>query len=166
MEDPGTNREQGGVFRAILKFISRARQFISAPKMIEILYFLAYWILIPVALTKNDLIITFHLSIIVIRSSVIKNLLNAILSVLWRIILTLVISIIFVYWFAVWAYSTRIGTLYPNSSCNTLFKCFFATFDQTFKNDGGVGPYTDGTEKAYENTTSKTSNYIISSHQV
>lgn len=122
---------------------------------IELLYYALFWSLNIVALNVHPFFLTFHLSIIIIRSSVIQNLLGAIFGILGKIILTLVIALIVIYWFTIWSFSGDLANYYPNSTCNSLLKCFLVTFDQTFKNNGGVGPYTDQTSKAYDNTSSK-----------
>ena len=122
---------------------------------LELIYYVLFWVLALLALVHHPFYITFHLSIIIISSSIIQNLLNAIFSVLKKIIFTLVICLIVVYWFTIWSYGSSLADSYPDGTCNSLFKCFLVTFDQTFKNNGGIGPYTDGTKKAYSESSGK-----------
>jgi hypothetical protein len=136
---------------------------LSITSDLELIYYTVFWILALLGIIQHPFYITFHLSIIIIRSSIIQNLLNAIFSVLGKIILTLVICLIVVYWFTIWSYASKMADSYPDGTCNSLFKCFLVTFDQTFKNNGGIGPYTDGTKKAY-GESSGTHSVHVDSH--
>lgn len=119
----------------------------------ELLYYTLFWVLNVVSVALHPFYLTFHLSIIIIRSSIIKNLLYAIFGIIGKIILTLVIALIAIYWFTIWSYSGDLSANYPNSTCNSLLKCFLVNYDQTFKNNGGVGPYTDQGQMAYTNAS-------------
>ena len=48
---------------------------------------------------------------------------------------------------------------YPDNSCYSLLSCFVITIDQTFKNNGGIGPFL--TPIYTYNTTTETSSYNI-----
>merc|ERR1712054_31164 len=60
----------------------------------------------------------------------------------WRsLLLTFCLFIVIVYFFAVFAYADVVH--YPENTCESLAQCFITTFDQGFKNDGGVGGFLD-----------------------
>jgi len=65
----------------------------------------------------------------------------------WRaLLLTFVLFVFIVYWFSLIAFAGWVS--YPTESCDTLLTCFGTTFDQGFKNDGGIGGFLDSFDAA------------------
>lgn len=57
-----------------------------------------------------------------------------------RIAITFVLYIVLSYFFAVLAF-TYFKDDVPEYNCQTMWRCLLVTFDQGFKNDGGLGGF-------------------------
>ena len=99
---------------------------------LELIYYGAFWALLVVAACDHPLVIGFHLSIVIIRSSIIKDLLIAILTVSGKMICALLTLLIAVYWLTIWSFLDY-SEYYPGDVCNSLLKCFLVDIDQNFK---------------------------------
>lgn len=124
-------------------------QLISISTDLELIYYAIFWILLIAAATGHPLLISLHISIIIIRSGIIKDLINAIFSVLGKILCSLLTMLLVIYWLTIWSY-TNFSNYYPENSCNSLLKCFYVNFDQNFKNNGGAGTYISSVKQAYD----------------
>ena len=117
-------------------------EILSITTDIELVYYALFWILAIYAICAQPLCLAFHMSIIIIRSSIIKDLLGSIFSVLHKLFFAVIALLLAVYWFTIWSFN-RLQGHYKNETCNTLLKCFVSTFTENFKQNGGVGPYLD-----------------------
>ena len=87
------------------------------------------------------LLFSMHLLWIFNHASDAEKVLYAVYRPARALFFTLVLFLFFVYWFACAAYSKMV--VYPPNSCTSLASCVTTTFDQGFKNDGGIGGYLD-----------------------
>ena len=94
-------------------------------------YYAAYIAFALLGLLLHPFFFVFHLSDF-LRIELLKNVIKAI----WRprkpLLLTLLIFLLVQYFFTIVGY-TFFNDNYVQGSCDTLWKCFFTTFDQTFK---------------------------------
>ena len=126
---------------------------------IELFYFALFWALLMVSAFDHPLLVCVHLSIIIIQSSVIKDLLIAIITVSRKIIATLVLLLLVIYWLTLWSFDTY-AQYYPDNTCNSLLKCYFVGIDQNFKSSGAE-LYVSSVLNSYDDTASKGITYNL-----
>ena len=129
------------------------REIVNIAMDLELIYYSAFWVFLIIVACDHPLVVCVHISIVIIRSSIIKDLLIAIFTVSGKIICSLLTLLIAVYWLTIWSY-LDFTAYYPDNTCNSLLKCFLVDFDQNFKNNGGVGTYVSTKKIAYENSSS------------
>lgn len=110
-----------------------------------VLYYLAYIFVAFLGIFVNTLFFSFHLLDVVARFQVLKNVLRSVVYP-WKVLtLTGVLYLIMVYMFTIFGfYFIREDFVDPDegyTECDSLLECFFVTFDQGFKHDGGLGGY-------------------------
>lgn len=109
----------------------------------EVLYYLTYGTLAFIATLFHPFFFAFHLSEVVLRYPVLRNIIKSIWDPKKSLFLTLVLIFILNYYFSLVSYVSLSGK-YDNSKCETLIICFMATFDYAFKNNGGIGGWFNG----------------------
>lgn len=100
----------------------------------QLLYYLAYGALALVGALKHEFFFTFHMTEILVRYPYI---IKAVWEPRKQLFLTLVLFILIEYFFTVIGYVSFYE--YYAFRCENIYMCFFETFDQTFKDNGGIG---------------------------
>lgn len=140
-----------------VKTFKKLSNFVKASVLIAkdpwIIYYLLYFIFSVLGLVYPPLFF-FCLTYVIVRSSILINVLRAIYEPRKQIVLTLILLIIINYFFTLYEYSRLYGDFDSNlaNSCYSVWSCLTITIDQAYKGDGGVGgfmplPYTSGTSK-------------------
>lgn len=105
----------------------------------DVIYYSAYVILAVIGTFVHPFFFAFHLFDIVKRKQALTNVLKAITgqfqSLFWTFALFLIIEYVFALIGYYWLKSDFEG------NCPSLLICFLNTFDQGFKNDGGLGGF-------------------------
>lgn len=108
---------------------------------VDVIYQMCFFTFSVLALSVHPFFFSIHLLDILYRD---PSLQSVVMSVVlpWRsLVLTLVLIIIIVYLFSIWAYVQFYKDFYL--ACDSLLMCFRTTFDQGFKNSGGIGMWLD-----------------------
>jgi len=108
----------------------------------EIYYHLIVLTLGILGVTLHPFFFAFHLVNVVLSNEKLTDVLQAFLGPLTEIILTFLFFFILVYIFAVMGY-VFYSDMYPEYTCYSLFACFIATLDQSFKRNGGYSAFLD-----------------------
>ena len=85
----------------------------------------------------------FMLVELVVRIEVMKNVLLAIYVPRQQIIITLILFLVLIYFFSLFALQYFTSHFPNQKDTNTFLKTYLRMFDQTFKQDGGIGTYLD-----------------------
>jgi hypothetical protein len=80
---------------------------------------------------------------ICIRIKQVNNIIFAIYKPRYQIILTLILFLIFIYYFSLIALTSMSDLFKYDQDTHTMIDCILRIFDQTFKQDGGIGNYLD-----------------------
>eukprot|EP00347_Sterkiella_histriomuscorum_P002926 403366261 len=105
------------------------------------LYYMLYIVFALLAITIHPFFIAFHLSDIIIRSPLLKDLLMAIWEPKEQIILTILLFFVIEYVFSLVAFGF-FYEYFPDYNCTgSLVQCFVVVLDQTFKAGAGIGGY-------------------------
>jgi len=110
-----------------------------------VLILLSWWAI----LSDAYLLFSCHLALIFRHATDVKKVVLAVVRPFRALSVTLALFCIIVYWFAAFAYAWPTEIVYPDKTCSTLMQCFFVTWDQGFKNDGGIGGFLDGAVPLY-----------------
>ncbi|CAI2387002.1 unnamed protein product [Moneuplotes crassus] len=136
--------------RAFTKFIYEA---ISDWR---IMYHILLFLLTLTGVVFHPFFYTFLLTVFVYRRKALMDVLKAIVKPYESLGLTILLMFMVIYAFTIVAYSYYYDD-YTENDCYSLWTCFLISFDNTFKNDGGVGGYlesayvreTDGIDVTY-----------------
>ena len=104
----------------------------------EVLFYLTYIILAFVATHFHPFFFAFHLSEIVLRYPVLRNIIKSFWEPKMALFLTLTLVFLCNYYFTLIGY-VYLSDLYTNDKCGSLIICFMTTLDYAFKNNGGIG---------------------------
>ena len=104
----------------------------------EILYYLAYAIFAFLGVNRHKFFFFFHLSEILIRYDILKNVIKAVALPFWDLFFTLMFLCLITYWFS------NIGYLYYYDQygdwCNSTYVCFMMSFNWVLEYpEGGFG---------------------------
>lgn len=120
-----------GFSKVIKMIVNLIMTLISWLTDFDFAYYAAYIIFALMGLIVHPFFFVFHLSD-VLRIELLKNVVKAV----WRpripLLLTLLVFLLIEYYFTLIGYSVY-NDNYVTGSCDALWKCFFTTFDQTFK---------------------------------
>lgn len=105
-----------------------------------LVYYFGYLIFSFFGYSIHPFFYCYHMIDIIIRNSYLKNVLKAIYRPRYELMYTLLLFLCVEYIFAIFAYIFFYND-FPGHECTTLSQCFLIIIDQTFKNNGGVGPY-------------------------
>ncbi|EGR32968.1 MIR domain protein [Ichthyophthirius multifiliis] len=105
----------------------------------EVIYYLAYGSLAVLATEIHPFFFAFHLTEFLLRYPTLRNILRSVYEPYISLILTFILVLLFIYFFTIFGYVFFISAY--KGRCDELYMCFFETFDQTFKNNGGLGGY-------------------------
>ena len=98
---------------------------------IDVIYYLSYGSLAFLGVMIHPFFFAFHLTEILIRYPTLKNVVKAVWEPRQSLILTLLLMIIMVYSFTLFAYLFFHDDY--NGNCESVSICFLFTFDFTFK---------------------------------
>jgi hypothetical protein len=115
---------------------------------VNILYYLIYTAFAILGVFNNVFAALLLLDIFK-KYSVLSHIVQSLWRPRWQIINTLFLYIILEYYFTIIAYYAIYEDF--NGLCDDLYVCFSIIFDQTFKNDGGIGGYLSKTKEEYKN---------------
>ena len=104
---------------------------------INISYYLLYFTFSILGISLHPFFFAVHLLDIIFISHTLQEVVMSIILPGKQLLLTLCFILIIVYYFSIWAY-LRLNDFYV-SYCSSLLNCFRTTFDQGFKNSGGIG---------------------------
>ncbi|EGR27978.1 hypothetical protein IMG5_185610 [Ichthyophthirius multifiliis] len=130
----------------LLIIVSSLIRFIINP---EVVYYLTYGTLAVLATEIHPFFFAFHLTEFLLRYPTLRNILRAVYEPYISLALTFILILLFIYFFSLFGY-IFFDKAY-HGRCQELYLCFFETFDQTFKNNGGLGGF-------YESNDPKQSN--------
>ncbi len=107
----------------------------------EIVYYCGYVIFAFLGTFYSDFYFCFLLLEVVQRLKTLRNVLMAIKNPYKELILTFILWIIVVYYFAIFGYSFFTKYFPEKNDCNTMYRCFATLFYQNNKMDNGIGGY-------------------------
>ena len=105
-----------------------------------LLYYLALMVLTILGVAWHPFFYTFLLTYTVFRSLALRNVLQAIWLPREALVLTFALMLMVIYAFTVISFYYYAED-YSTNDCYSLLSCFVISFDNTFKNDGGLGGY-------------------------
>jgi inositol 1,4,5-triphosphate receptor type 1/inositol 1,4,5-triphosphate receptor type 3 len=108
-----------------------------------ILYHTLYFIFAILGVAFHPFFLAFCLTYLIVRSSVLINVLKAAYEPRYQIIYTLFLFVVVYYIFSIFSYMI-FHTDYNESlenACHSLWGCLFVTIDQSYKNDGAIGGF-------------------------
>jgi inositol 1,4,5-triphosphate receptor type 1 len=122
---------------------------------VESFFYILAWGFSYAGIFYHNFFYGFMLIEVIVRVSVLKNVIMAIYQPRVQILVTLFLFLMFIYYFtliAVYYFADQ----FPNDNDTAnLFQTFMRMVDQTFKQDGGVGAYLDKTKsKTYDAASS------------
>lgn len=137
---------------------------------VDVIYYVSYAALAILGVTLHEFFFVFHLTELflryfhysypiifsLIRFPTLKNVIRSVYEPREALFLTFILWLIFVYIFAIWAFTylrdqyTGNGDL-GDSFCTELLLCWLYTFDFTFKSNGGIGSQLDSLQQGYFN---------------
>lgn len=109
---------------------------------IDVIYYLAYGACAFIATMIHPFFFAFHLSEVVLRYPTLRNIIRSFWEPKTALMLTFMLVMLMNYFFSLVAY-IWLYELYNNGKCDSLLVCFIATFDYAFKNNGGIGGWTN-----------------------
>lgn len=133
-------KEQPWIIRKFLALCLMINSLFRVLMNMEVFYYLMYGTLAFIATFFHPFFFAFHLSEVVLRYPVLRNVIKSFWEPKMALFLTLVLTFLFNYYFTLISY-TYLSGLYTNGKCDSLIVCFLATFDYAFKNNGGIGGY-------------------------
>jgi inositol 1,4,5-triphosphate receptor type 1 len=86
---------------------------------------------------------SFMLIEVVIRVRLLNNVIQAIYHPRIQIIVTLILFLLFIYYFTLIAMNFLYDAFPNTNDTSNIISCLLRLFDQTFKQDGGIGAYID-----------------------
>lgn len=106
---------------------------------IEVLYYITYATLTVLGTQIHPFFFAFHLTEILVRYPLLKNVILSFWHPRKLLVLTLILFILLIYVASLFGYTF----FYSDYSgiCDSTLVCFLTTFDETFKNNGGIGGY-------------------------
>ena len=133
------------------KYISGFSDFLSSfvYKVVTdklLIFHLALVIINLLGIIQHPFFYCYMMSFIILTSDTMLYLIHAVWEPKQSILLAIFLMFIIIYGFAVVAFWTYAND-YSTGVCYSLWSCFLTSFDQTFKNDGGLAGYL---EPAYE----------------
>jgi inositol 1,4,5-triphosphate receptor type 1/inositol 1,4,5-triphosphate receptor type 3 len=105
----------------------------------ETVYYSLYVVISILGTIVHPFYFSLHLLDILHRYPSLQNVVRSITKPKKSLILTFLFMIVLIYLFSIWGYSAFSSFYYGN--CPSLAICLITTFDQGFKNGGGVGEY-------------------------
>ena len=110
---------------------------------IMILYHIIYFIFTLLGAAYHPFFFSFSLTYLIVRSSVLINVLRAVYEPRMQIILTLFLTLIVFYVFTIFSYMIFYSDYNEQlvNSCFSLWSCLTVTIDQSYKNDGAIAGF-------------------------
>ncbi|EGR30289.1 MIR domain protein [Ichthyophthirius multifiliis] len=106
---------------------------------LDIIYYIAYGFFSVLGTLQHPFFFCFHLSEFLFRYPTLRNILKSVYEPYVSLVLTFILILLFIYIFTIFGY-VLLNQKYQNR-CEELYICFFETFDQNFKNNGGLGGF-------------------------
>ncbi|EWS73528.1 inositol-triphosphate type 1 protein (macronuclear) [Tetrahymena thermophila SB210] len=106
---------------------------------LEIIYYLSFGLLAILATFVHPFFFAFHLTECFLRYQTLRNVLKSIYDPKIGLILIFILILLFMYFFTVFGYLI-FNDSYSNR-CDSLYLCFFESFDQNYKYIGGLGGF-------------------------
>ena len=108
---------------------------------LDVVYQFGFFTFSVLALSVHYFFFSVHLLDILYRFPSLQSVVMSVILPWKALVLTLVLIIIIVYLFSIWAYTQYYFMFGGN--CDSLLMCFRTVFDQGFKNAGGIGMWLD-----------------------
>lgn len=105
--------------------------FLKVLLQVEVLYYLSYGAFAFIATLYHYFFFSFHLTEFVIRYPTLRNILKSAWLPKVQLMLTFLLILLFTYFLSVAAYLSFHDSY--DGRCDTLYLCFFESFDRTFK---------------------------------
>jgi inositol 1,4,5-triphosphate receptor type 1/inositol 1,4,5-triphosphate receptor type 3 len=131
------------IIRTGLKLFLIGNTLVKVLMNVEMLYYLTYVTLAFMANFIHPFFFAFHLSEVVIRYPLLRNIIRSFWEPKLALMLTFILIILLNYFFTLFSYIV-LYDIYSEDKCNALLTCFIVTFDYAFKNNGGIGGWFDG----------------------
>ena len=125
-----------------------------------LVYYFGVLILTLLGVVYHPFFYTYLLTYPVLRSPPLMNVLQAIWYPRETLLLTICLMFTVIYALTVisfWAYADD----YTENDCYSLLSCFVVSFDNTFKNDGGLGGYLSSAYRQKESTMSINTDRVL-----
>ncbi|KAL4438749.1 hypothetical protein ABPG74_013422 [Tetrahymena malaccensis] len=106
---------------------------------LEIIYYLAFGLLAILATFVHPFFFAFHLTECFLRYPTLRNVLKSIYDPKIGLVLTFILILLFMYFFTVFGYLVFNDSY--SDRCDSLYLCFFESFDQNYKYIGGLGGF-------------------------
>lgn len=113
-------------------------------------YFVLYWIMVVLGVFYHQFFFAFNLMDVVVRFKELQIVLRSVTKPIRALMLTFLLFLVVEYYFAIFGFAFMRDQYAGgdscidascNNQCESLFVCFWTTFDRGFKADGGLGGY-------------------------
>jgi RyR and IP3R Homology associated/RIH domain/Ion transport protein len=131
--------------KKISKYYTRGKMFLITMLLIissiDVVYQFSFLSFSLLALIVHPFFFSIHLLDILYRFPSLQVVIMSVLQPWKSLVLTLLLIVVIVYWFSIWAYVKFYDEYLGN--CDSLLMCWRTTFDQGFKMSGGIGMWID-----------------------
>ena len=130
--------------KGIIKLIQITRTAIYVLSDFHVIYYLLYTTFSILGTTAHPFYFSLLLLDVVYRSKALQNVVNSIILPHRALTLTFLLLLVVVYIFTILGYWLFYEE-YLNPNCHSLLQCLLTYWDQSFKNNGGIGSFMDYT---------------------